>query len=593
MADPMGEADRSALRLDFDRRLILQFRGSTITSDAGLLAYRDLDDALYLTDTAADKLADARTGKNGRHRLAGLLRQSVFGRLAGYEDVNDAARLCCDPAMRWVVGEKAIAGYAASASQLGRFETKWLCRPENLVALADLPGQWIDKVRRRRALNTIVLDMDSSESPTYGELEGSAYRSHGRQDSGRRSARVRLLNRPTLETTMQVVTDRAAELIAIQTDLRAIFVSLELSRSTWLITSLSPGGGEKMSKHSVPAGDIASLLKRFAQLNEKARARTGRGSPLIVIQEAGLDGFWIHRVLQSEGIESHVVDPASILTSRRGRRAKTDRIDGETLVRTLMAFKRGEPRVCSMARAPTPQEEDRRRVCRERRTLIGERVRHVNRIKGLLFAQGVFGYEPLRKHRRERLEDLRTGDGRPLPAHLKAQIIRELDRLELVLAQLKTVAAERDTLRKPPTDEAASPPAMLVQLKGIGPETAAVLWSEGLFRRFDNRRQVAAYAGLAPTPWQSGSIDHEQGVSKAGNPRLRITMVELAWLWLRNQPTSALSLWFHERVQRLGGRMRKTIIVALARKLLVALWRYMTAGVVIEGAVMKPASATI
>jgi transposase len=148
-------------------------------------------------------------------------------------------------------------------------------------------------------------------------------------------------------------------------------------------------------------------------------------------------------------------------------------------------------------------------------------------------------------------------------------------------------------LLKPATDEAASSPAMLVQLKGIGPETAAVLWSEGLFRRFDNRRQVAAYAGLAPTPWQSGSIDHEQGVSKAGNPRLRTTMVELAWLWLQNQPTSALSLWFRERVERLGGRMRKTIIVALARKLLVALWRYTTAGVVIEGAVMKPASATI
>src|SRR4051795_735748 len=348
-----------------------------------------------------------------------------------------------------------------------------------------------------------------------------------------------------------------------------------------------------MSQHSVQGSDIAGLLKRFAQLMEKARARTGRDFPIIVIQEAGLDGFWIHRVLQSEGIESHVVDAASILTSRRGRRAKTDRIDGETLVRTLMAFKRGEPRVCSMARAPTPQEEDRRRVCRERRTLVGERVRHVNRIKGLLFAQGIFGYEPLRKRRRERLEDLRTGDGRPLPVHLKAQIIRELDRLELVLAQLKSVAANRAALLKPATDEPASPPAMLVQLKGIGPEIAAVLWSEGLFRRFDNCRQVAAYERPGLAPWQSGSIDHEQGVSKAGNPRLRTTMVELAWLWLKNQPTSALSLWFHERVQRLGGQMRKTIIVALARKLLVALWRYTTADVVIEGAVMKPASATI
>src|SRR3954451_15667702 len=166
MAYPMGEANKGALRLDFDRRLLLQFRGSTITSDAGLLAYRELDDALHLTDTAADTLADVRTGKNGRHRLAGLLRQALFGRLAGYEDVNDADRLRRDPAMRWVVGDRAISGSAASASQMGRFETKWLSRPDNLTALADLPGQWIDKVRRRRAPKIVILDMDSSESPT-------------------------------------------------------------------------------------------------------------------------------------------------------------------------------------------------------------------------------------------------------------------------------------------------------------------------------------------------------------------------------------------------------------------------------------------
>jgi transposase len=376
---------------------------------------------------------------------------------------------------------------------------------------------------------------------------------------------------------------------AIRTDLGAIFVSMELSRSAWLITSLSPGAGEKMSRHSVVAGDVAGLLERFARLKRKAEARVGRTFPILVIQEAGLDGFWIHRVLRGEGIESHVVDAASILTSRRRRRAKTDRIDGETLVRTLMAYKRGEPRVCSMARAPTPEEEDRRRACRERKTLVAERVEHVNRIKGLLFAQGIFDYEPLRRGRRARLEELRTGDGRPLPAHLKAQISRELDRLEILLTQLTAVEAERDALLKPARDAAPEPAAMLVRLKGIGPEFAAVLWSEGLFRQFDNRRQVAAYAGLAPTPWKSGSIDHEQGVSKAGNPRLRTTMIQLAWLWLRHQPASALSLWFHERVQRLGGRMRKTTIVALARKLLVALWKYVTAGVVIEGAVMKTA----
>src|SRR3954462_1281615 len=178
MAAPTGESNNEALRLNFDRRLMLQFRGSTITSDAGLLAYRELDDALHLTATAADRLADARTGKNGRHRLGGLLRQSVFGRLAGYEDGNDAERLCRAPVIRWVVGDRAISGSAASASQMGRFETKWLRRPENLTALTDLPGQWIDKVRRRRRPKTVILDMDSSESPTYGEQEGSAYNGH-------------------------------------------------------------------------------------------------------------------------------------------------------------------------------------------------------------------------------------------------------------------------------------------------------------------------------------------------------------------------------------------------------------------------------
>jgi transposase len=388
---------------------------------------------------------------------------------------------------------------------------------------------------------------------------------------------------------MPVTADQPETPTAIHTDLRAIFVSLELSRKTWLITSLSPGAGEKMSKHALEAGDIAGLLARFAQLREKARARTGQDYPIITIQEAGLDGFWIHRVLQSEGIESWVVDAASILVSRRRRRAKTDRIDGETLVRTLLAYKRGEPRVCSMVKAPTPEEEDRRRVCRERKTLTAERVEHINRIKGLLFAQGIGDYEPLRRNRRARLDELKTGDGRPLPAHLKAQISRELDRLEIILAQVKAVEADRDAMLEPVAEQASTPATMIAQLKGIGPEFAGVLWSEGLFRHFDNRRQLAAYAGLAPTPWKSGKIDHEQGVSKAGNPRLRTTMIQVAWLWLRHQPDSALSLWFLERVQRNGGRLKKTTIVAMARKLLVALWRYATSGVVIEGAVLKAA----
>ena len=378
---------------------------------------------------------------------------------------------------------------------------------------------------------------------------------------------------------------------AIRTQFGALFVSLELSRSNWLVTSLSPGKGEKMSRHSVTAGDTAGLLALFAELKRKAEVRTGQSYPIITIQEAGLDGFWLHRVLRQNGVESHVVDPASIAMPRRRKRAKTDRIDGETLLRALLAHKRGEPRVCAMVVAPSPEEEDRRRLCRERRTLIAERVTHGNRIKGLLFAQGIFDYAPLRRDRRTRLEALRTGDGRELPSHLKAQIGRELDRIELLLGQIKVVEAAQEALlaaaRKPASQEAAPDPVtMLLNFKGIGANFAAVLWAEAFYRHFTNRRQVAAYAGLAATPWQSGGIRHEQGVSKAGNPRLRTTMIQIAWLWIRHQPQSALTRWFKERSQQ----GRKRAIVALARKLLVALWKYVTQGVVIEGAVMKTAA---
>jgi transposase len=329
----------------------------------------------------------------------------------------------------------------------------------------------------------------------------------------------------------------------------------------------------------------------LADLRRKAVARTDQSYPIITIQEAGLDGFWLHRVLQQEGIESHVVDPASIARPRRRRRAKTDRLDGETLLRACLASKRGEPRVCAMVVAPSPEEEDRRRLCRERRTLIEERITHVNRIKGLLFAQGISDYGPLRRDRRARLDALRSADGRELPPHLRAQIGRELDRIELLLEQIKAVEAAQDALlaaaKKPASEKAAPEPvAMLLALRGVGANFAAVLWSEAFYRSFSNRRQVAAYAGLAATPWQSGGIRHEQGVSKAGNSRLRTTMIQLAWLWIRHQPHSTLTRWFKEQ----SPQGRKRAIVALARKLLVALWKYVTQGVVIEGAVMKPAA---
>lgn len=393
-----------------------------------------------------------------------------------------------------------------------------------------------------------------------------------------------------LEATMQATIENSEQSTVIRTNLGAIFVSLELSRSIWVITSLSPGCGEKMSKHQVAAGDLSGLFARFTQLQERSRKRSGHDAPIAVIQEAGLDGFWIHRVLVRADFESHVVDPASIATSRRSRRAKTDRLDGEVLVRTLLAYKRGEPRVCAMVQAPSPVEEDRRRICRERKALIAERVAHVNRIKGLLYSQGVADYQPLRQDRRQRFEELRTGDERELPTHLATQLCRELDRLELLLEQIKAVEAERDALiAAQATSSKITPVTMLLDIKGVGAEFATVLWTEGLFRHFDNRRQLAAYAGLAPTPWCSGSINREQGISKAGNPRLRTTLIQMAWLWLRHQPQSALTRWFEERVKHNNGSFKKSTIVAMARKLLVALWKYVTSGVLIEGAIMRTA----
>ena len=368
-------------------------------------------------------------------------------------------------------------------------------------------------------------------------------------------------------------------------DCATLFVSLELSRSTWVATSLALGS-RKMSKHTLVGGDGRKLLDLIAWLKSRAEQRIAAPVKVVAIQEVGLDGFWIHRLLEANGVESHVVDPASIAVPRRHRRAKTDAIDGETLLRTLMAWHRGEPRVCAMTVPPTPNEEDRRRVSRERATLLRERIRHTNRIRGLLFGQGIINYNPLHKNRREGLEKLRTGDGHPVPVHLKAEILREIDRLELVLRKINEVEAERDEMLRP--GQASSPVALLMRLKGIGPEFAAVLYLEGLFRHFENRRQLAAYAGLAPSPWKSGSVDHEQGISKAGNPRLRTTMVELAWMWVRYQPASALSCWFRQRVGSERGRIRRISIVALARKLLIALSRYINHGEIPAGAVVKP-----
>ena len=339
----------------------------------------------------------------------------------------------------------------------------------------------------------------------------------------------------------------------------------------------------------VDGGDSQALLGLIARLRAKALSRCGQPVDVHAIQEAGLDGFWLHRLLVENGFESFVVDPASTAVDRRHRRAKTDSIDGESLLRALMAFARGERRVCSMVQAPSPEEEDRRRLTRERATLIKERIQHTNRINGLLNGQGVRDYDPLGRDRFAQLDALKTGDGRPLPQRLKAEIHRELERIDLLMTQLGKVERARDALFQAEAADRDNPAALLLKLKGIGAQFASLIWLEALFRNFANRRQVAAYAGLAPSPWQSGGVDRDQGISKAGNPRLRHTMIELSWFWLRHQPETALSKWFAARVGGARGRIRRIAIVALARKLLVALWRYVAQGVVPAGAVLKTA----
>jgi transposase len=375
---------------------------------------------------------------------------------------------------------------------------------------------------------------------------------------------------------------------AVAGEVVRIFLALELSRSSWLVASHTPAA-DKISRHKLAAGDIDGLLALIERLRTRVEQKTGQPVQVISCYEAGYDGFWLDRKLKAEGVINHVMDPASIQVDRRARRVKTDAVDADALLRALMAFCRGERKVCSMVRVPTRDEEDAKRLSREREQLIKERVRHVNRIKGLCATQGIYDYQPLKANRLERLDELRTGDGNPLPDRLKNEIRRQLERLKLLLELIETVEAERDAVVKAdkPASEADRRIRALAKLKGIGPEIATVLYNEVFYRQFANRRDVAAYVGLTPSLFASGDLRHDQGISKAGNPRARATMVELAWLWVRHQSGSDLTGWFLTRVSGIKGRIKRIAIVALARKVLVALWRYLETGLVPTGAMLK------
>jgi transposase len=373
----------------------------------------------------------------------------------------------------------------------------------------------------------------------------------------------------------------------VEAQYATILVVFELSKAKWRIGVLLPGS-QKLSRHTVDGGDLSAV----AGLLAKARGRVAGPVRVVSAYEAGFDGFWLHRwLVEAEGVDNRVLDPASIQVNRRARRAKTDKLDLAQLMRVLAALERGEPKVCSVARVPTVEDEDGRRLTRERDRLIKERIGHTNRIKGLLFGQGVRDLEPLHRSFLKALEEARTGDGRPLPPRLVAEIKRQHLRLGLVVEQLAELEAQsRAAAADAPAGSSAAKVVQLARLKGIGQISARPLVSEVFYRRFDNRRQVGGYFGLDGSPYDSGAGRKEQGISKAGNPRARALAIELAWLWLRHQPNSDLSRWFFDRVGDMKGRVRKIAIVALARKLMVALWRYLETGVVPGGAVLGSAN---
>jgi transposase len=367
-----------------------------------------------------------------------------------------------------------------------------------------------------------------------------------------------------------------------------LVIALETSGKNWVVAAHVPGTGTVKAKQVI-APNAGALEAAIEGYRRRAAAGGQIVERVILVYEAGYGGFWLARWLKARGIEVHVVQPSSVPVERKKRRAKSDNIDVDLLLRTLLAWLRGEPRVCSMVPIPDEVAEDARRPSREREELVRERISLTNRIGAVLTTLGIDGFNPLRKDRRKRLEMLRTPSDQPLPEHAKAKIVRSIDRLELVMSQISELEEQRDAvLEQDAPGTAERMVQALVLLRAIGAQTATVLVYEAFVRHFSNGKALGSYAGLTGTPFTSGGAEREQGISKAGNQRLRATMGELAWLWVRYQPESALTKWFQERLGGAKGRMKKILIVAMARKLLIALWRYATQGVIPEGAVLKP-----
>jgi transposase len=381
--------------------------------------------------------------------------------------------------------------------------------------------------------------------------------------------------------------DLSRSLAALNEDSTLIAV-IEMSQSSWLVAGIVPGVERHPAKKLEPdEAELLRLLHRWRGEAEKADLNLNR---IAVAFEAGRDGFWLARWLRAHGIEAYVIHPNSIAVSREHRRAKTDRLDTALLKRAFLGWLRGEREHCSMAAIPTLEEEDAKRPSREREKLIDERTRIGNRIKGTLARLGIRGFKPTLRTAPERLERLRTPEGAPLPLNTMAELRREMARLRLLAEQIREIETGRlQRLDQEPNSGAHPMIRLLAQVRGLGIETADMLVQEVLSRNLRDRRAVARYGGLTGTPDESGARRREKGLARAGNARVRRGMPQLAWRFLMFQKDSALVQWYRARTADARGATRKTMIVALARKLLIALWRLVTTGEVPEGVVLRPA----
>jgi len=362
---------------------------------------------------------------------------------------------------------------------------------------------------------------------------------------------------------------------------RRLLVAMELSNSKW---RLAFSAGEKVRQKVIEARNRACFLKEVDRAKEKLGL--AKDASVVCCYEAGRDGFWIYRWLESKEMACHVVDPASIEVNRRKRRAKTDRLDAQSLVRLLHRYEDGAGYVWSVVRVPSEEQEDELRLHREMSRLKKERAAHLCRLKSLLILQGIKVTGNL-KTLHQRLEKITRWNRKALPAALLEELRRECLRMEQINEQIKTLEQQKLERIKTPKSNADHQAADLLRLKGVGEVSAWVLAKEFFgWREFKNRREVGALSGLTPTPYDSGNARIEQGISKAGSPRVRNVTIELAWSWLRLQPDSELTKWFNERYAQGSKRMRRVGIVALARKLLVALWKYVEFGIVPEGAII-------